>query len=344
MAEKLDSMGLWDAAAGLPEQFAAVADLAADADLPAGLTDSPTAVVVIGIGASGLAGDVLQAVVGPMMGVPVVVSKTYAVPGFVGPDTLVLALSYSGSTEETIEATTQAADAGAQVVAVTQGGALGELAESIGAPILSVGDGAPVPRAGIGALVVPPLVLLERLGLFPGGRGWIDLATTQLVKRRDELLGAKSPAQELAKNIGNTFPLLYGSGDVGSVAARRWKNSLNQNAKIPSFDHTMPELCHNELAGWGQSGDVTRQVFSIVQLRHEFEHPQISRRFEFIDEQLLEVVAGIYQVWAEGEGSLAMILDLLLYGDIVSLYLADEYGVDPGPVPVITELRSLIDV
>ncbi|MFV1990562.1 MAG: SIS domain-containing protein [Acidimicrobiales bacterium] len=340
---RVDSLGLWDAVAGFPEQVAAVADTSAMVDLPDSLPRNPTSIVVLGSGASGLAGQVLAAVVAPMLGVPVVVNRTYAVPGFVDRETLVIALSYSGATEETIEATSQAADAGARVVVVTQGGALESLANEIDAPVLPVGDGAPVPRAGIGALVVPPIVLLERLGLFPGGREWIDLATTQLVKRRDELMGPNSPAEALANRIGRTFPVLYGSGAVGSAAATRWKNSMNQNAKIPAFTATMPELCHNELAGFGQHGDVTRQVFSLIQLRHEFEHPQIARRLHFVDDHLEEVVAGIYQVWAGGEGSLAMILDLLHYGDVVSLYLAEAGGVDPGPVPVIAELRSLID-
>jgi glucose/mannose-6-phosphate isomerase len=97
---------------------------------------------------------------------------------------------------------------------------------------------------------------------------------------------------------------------------------------------------HNELCGFGQHGDVTRQLLHHVNLRHEFEHPQVARRFELMDEVLREVVHDIDTVTAEGEGPLAQLLDLVLVGDFVTLHRASQEGIDPGPIPVLDELKA----
>jgi glucose/mannose-6-phosphate isomerase len=125
---------------------------------------------------------------------------------------------------------------------------------------------------------------------------------------------------------------------LGGVAAQRWKNQVNENAKAPAFAATSPELCHNEICGWGQHGDMTRQVFTLVELRHDEEHPQESRRFELVRDIMAEVVHDVVEVRAAGEGPLAQLFDLTLVGDFVSLHLAAQEGIDPGPVPAKDEV------
>ena len=120
----------------------------------------------------------------------------------------------------------------------------------------------------------------------------------------------------------------------------RWKNQVNENAKAPAFSNRVPELCHNEVAGWGQHGDVTRQVLTLVQLRHDFEHPQVARRFELMSSLDDEVVAAIDEVQAEGDGPLAQLFDLVLFGDFVSLAMADQAGVDPGPIAALDFIKE----
>jgi glucose/mannose-6-phosphate isomerase len=149
-------------------------------------------------------------------------------------------------------------------------------------------------------------------------------------------------ARVLAKRIGRTIPILYGGGQVGATAAQRWKNEINENAKAPAFWHTQPELCHNEVVGWGQHGDLTRQVFTVVNLRHDFEHPQVVRRFELVSGLIDEVVASIEEVRAEGEGQLAQLLDLIMVGSFVSLHLAAQEGLDPGPIPVLDHVKDVV--
>jgi glucose/mannose-6-phosphate isomerase len=115
---------------------------------------------------------------------------------------------------------------------------------------------------------------------------------------------------------------------------------VNEHAKAPAFANRIPELCHNEAAGWGQHGDVTRQVLTIVRLRHDFEHPHGSRRRGLVDERVLEVVADLLEVRAEGEVPLAQLLDLVLLGDYTALEMAAAAGVDPGPIPSLDWIKS----
>ncbi|MGH9139481.1 MAG: bifunctional phosphoglucose/phosphomannose isomerase [Acidimicrobiales bacterium] len=336
--EVLDTLGMREVTFGLPEQVAAASSLAAGLDgLPR--REAVENVVVLGMGGSGIAGDVVAAVAGPFMPVPVVVAKGYECPSFVGDGTLCFAISFSGNTEETVEAATAAAAAGARMVVLAGGGRLGELAAAWDAPFVRMPHDIPMPRAAIGAVSVPPLIVLEQIGLFPGASGWIDEAVAQLSRRRAELAKDDNAARAVARSIGRTLPLIYGGGELGLVAAARWKNQVNENAKVAAFAHVIPELTHNEVCGWGQHGDVTRQVFTLVLLRHDHEHPQVGRRFELVRELVEEVVAGVEEVRAEGEGALAQLFDLVLFGDVVSLHLAFQEGVDPGPVPVLDDIK-----
>ncbi len=335
----IDSLDMWGATADLPEQVeAAVFAARGVRDLPR--RERVENVVVLGMGGSGFAGNVLAATAAPFMPVPVTVVKGYEPPDCVGTSSLVFAVSFSGETEETLEAAAGAYEAGASLVVVAGGGALVSLAGEWGVPVVPVADGIPQPRAALGALAIPPLVLLESIGLFPGALQWVDQAVDQLRARRDELLRSGSPAEELARRIGRTIPLVHSSQELGAAAALRWKSQINENAKSPAFFNVYPELCHNELAGWGQNGDATRQLITLVNLRHDAEHPQVSRRFDLVADVMREVVADIIEVRAAGEGDLAQLLDLAMIGDFVSLHLAGQEGIDPGPIPVLDELKA----
>ncbi|MGH9069081.1 MAG: bifunctional phosphoglucose/phosphomannose isomerase [Acidimicrobiales bacterium] len=335
----LDSAGMLEATAALPEQVARAAERASGL---AGLPDHTAVenVVVLGMGGSGIAGDLLLAVAGPYLPVPVTVVKSYTPPAFIGPGTLVFAISFSGNTEETVEAAGEALAAQARLVVVTGGGQLSDLAGRAEVPVVPVPADVPQPRAAIGSMAVPLLIMLEDIGLFPGATGWVELAVAQLRTRREQLLGPASPAAELAARIGSTIPLIHSSRALGAAAAQRWKTQVNENAKAPAFWAVYPELCHNEVCGWGDHAGQVARMITVVNLRHDAEHPQVARRFELVDEVAARSVAGVCEVRAEGEGELAQLLDLIMVGDFMSLHLAAGAGVDPGPIPVLTEIKN----
>jgi glucose/mannose-6-phosphate isomerase len=339
-----DSLNFLAAVAELPEQLAAAHEAAAM--VPAdGLPklDPIRNIVVLGMGGSGIAGDVVAAAFNDQLPVPVNVLKQIRTPAYVGPHTLAFALSYSGNTEETLSMAASAVAAGAQLVAVSCGGQLEALARDAGALHLRCPAGY-LPRAAVGALVAPMCTVLYRLGLAPGAHALMILAQEQLAQRRDAcqpgIDGQANPARELARRIGRTIPLIYGGGAIGAVAAYRWKCDVNENAKAPAFWHTYPELDHNEICAWGQHGDVTRQLITLVELRHGFEHPRLRLHFDITREIIDECVHQVLPFVAQGEGRLAQLLDLMYVGDWTSCYLALQNDVDPGPIDAIVELKA----
>lgn len=335
----IDSLGMFDATYALPEQCANARDATA---LVEGLppAEGISSVVVLGMGGSGIAGDVLASVALDRCPVPITVSKQYECPEFVGPDTLVLAVSFSGHTEETIDAVHHAVGAGARLVVLAAGGHLERIADEWGAPTVRLDPSIPMPRAAIGAMSVPLLLVLERMGLLDGAAAEVDGAIEHLRVRRDELSAERNPARVLAERIGRTLPIVYGGGALGEAAAWRWKGQFNENPKVPAFANRVPELTHNEICGWGQHGDVTRQVFSLVLLRHGYEHRQVARRFEIVGEICEEIVAGVHSVEAKGDSRLEQLFDLILFGDLVTLHMAAIEGLDPGPVPILDEIKA----
>ena len=336
---RLDSLDMFGATFGLPDQ---IVDATAAASNVIGLPDADgiTSVLITGMGGSGIGGDVCAAVAGPTCSVPILVSKNYECPGFVGPNTLVFAMSFSGNTEETLTAAGAAAAAGARIVAVTSGGQLTEKAADWGAAVVPLDGTIPMPRAGFGAVSVSPMVVLERMGLVDGMTTQIDHGVRQLRARAATLEAPENDAELMARRIGRSLPLVYGGGQLGEAAAWRWKGQFNENSKVASWPNRVPELLHNEICGWAVNGDVTRQVFDLVLLRHDFEHPQNAKRFEIINDICAEIVGDIHTVEAKGDSAFAQLMDLTFFGDVVSLYVAEQAGVDPGPVPILDEIKA----
>jgi glucose/mannose-6-phosphate isomerase len=339
-----DSLNFLDAVAGLPEQLAAAHEAAAGVHADAlPKADSIRNIVVLGMGGSGISGDVVAAAFNDEVPVPIHVFKQIRTPAFVGPNTLAFAVSYSGGTEETLSMARSAAAQGAQLVAISRGGELAGIARDAGGLHFECPSGF-LPRAAIGALVAPLCTVLYRMGLAPGAHAMLMKAQAQLARRRDQCCpqveGAANPAREIARQIGRTIPLIYGGGSIGAVAAYRWKCDVNENAKAPAFSNTYPELDHNEICAWGQHGDVTRQLLTLVELRHGFEHARLRLRFDATREIIEECVHQVLSVDAEGEGRLAQLLDLMYVGDWTSCYLALQNDVDPGPIDAIFALKE----
>jgi glucose/mannose-6-phosphate isomerase len=340
----LDTLRMWEAAAIWPEQLTGALDAARRAfDGSAPLHGAPFgSVAAFGLGTGGTACAATAALAAPDLGVPFWVGHDAEVPAFVGASTLVFAVSCSGGTAETLDAAAAAVARGATVVAVggEPDGPLARLAEEAGLPWCPVSPGAGPARAALAAAIVPLLVALDRAGLRPDCSAAVDAASAALARRRDVLLAPGGPAAELARRIGRTIPLVYGAAGVGAVAAEWWKEQVNLNAKTPAFASAVPALTHDELAGWGQGGDVTRQTMSLVLLRHAGEGPRAAGLFDAVRAATDEVMADVFEVRGEGDDDLSRFLDLALQGELVSLHLAGHEGVDPGPVPAVDEAQA----
>ena len=342
-----DSLNFGEALCGLPEQLAAAHEAAGrieSRELPQ--ASDFDHIVTMGMGGSGIAGNVVQAVGTATLPVPLTVLKHYRTPAFVGPRTLAFALSYSGDTEETLEMARGALAAGARLVVISSGGALAALAAESGSLHVRCPEGIVMPRLALGALVAPLAVVLFRMGMMPEAHAGLLRAQQQLARRREQCRPSadpsQNPAREMARKLDRTIPIIYGSGGLGGVAALRWKQSFNENAKAPAYWNEYPELDHNEVCGWGQNGDVTRQLFSLVELRHGLEHPRLEHRAVATRELIEEALCQVLTVEAEGEGRIAQLLDLIYLGDWTSYYSALGNDVDPGPIDAIAQLKAAL--
>ncbi len=337
----LDTVGMWEAAAALPEQLTETLEVAARAfpedALPA--PGSTRAVALFGLGTAATAIRAAAALVAPHLPVPLWAGSGPDVPAFVGPGTLVGAVSTSGGTPETLDALREALARGARAVAVggDDSGALARLAADAGVPWCPVEPSGPAARATLGAATVAILVVLAQSGLGPECNETVPRAAAALARRRDTCAAPSGAPAELARRIGRTIPLVYGSAGIGAVAAGWWKAQVNLNAKAPAFAASLPGLACDELAGWGQGGDVTRQVLTLVLLRHGGEDERTGQLFDAVAAATDEVMADVVEVWAEGEDDFSRFFDLALVGQLLSLHLAGREGVDPGPVPALDE-------
>ncbi len=288
-------------------------------------------VVVLGMGGSGIAGALL----GSLLPVEVVPVRDYTVPPWIGEESLVVALSYSGNTEETLAAFAEARRRTRRLLAVTSGGELGRACAAQRIPWIEIPQGYQ-PRAALGYLLFPLLGLFRRLGLGP------DLGEALAVL--DALARALAPgegeneAQKLARRLEGRVPLIYGAGPTAPVAFR-WKTQLNENAKQPAFWAELPELCHNEVVGYELTGRILPQG-TVLFLRSAHDHPRVGKRVEILQELLAARGIPWLDVPGRGEGSAAQLLSLLYLGDWVSYYLALLNRVDPTPVAIIHELKA----
>jgi len=329
-----DPRGLGRLCRGFPSQLVDAGRLADGVRLPG---KPPQAVVLLGMGGSAVAGDLLRALWHERAPCPVEVIRGYTVPAWVGPDTLVVASSYSGETEETLAAFDAARAAGAGALVVTSGGRLGERATREDLPWVRIPPGFP-PRAALAYLLVPLVTVLGRVWPALGHADERDEAA-EVVESLGVELGPESaapanPAKALAAWALGRTPVIYGSDATASVAYR-WRTQFEENAKVLAASGALPEMNHNAIEAWG-AGPGGR--WAVVFLRDRGDHPRVARRIE-LTRAIIEAHAPTREVWSRGRGQLARILSLVSLGDWVSYYVALLRGVDPWTVETLDAFK-----
>ena len=306
----------------------------------------PKNIVVTGLGGSAIGGDLVRVLVDLGGDVPLIVNRDYDLPGFVGPDTLVIASSYSGNTEETLTAYAQARQRGSRLICVTSGGKLAQRAREDGVPCCLVPDSRP-PRASTGYLFIPTLTIVATYATL--GPCCTPAAVEEAIplledcsrRWRREVPLAENPAKQLAVALYGRIPIIYGGQGYPAVLALRWKGQFNENAKVHAFANALPEQNHNEILGWEQALQQS-QVWSVVYLRDPEEEtaaPRMARRVEIL-RTVIGNKAEQHEVRAEGTTVLQRMLSMLYFGDFVSVYLALLVGVDPTEIAGIDLLKA----
>jgi glucose/mannose-6-phosphate isomerase len=294
------------------------------------------------MGGSAAAGDVIVSAYRDRTKVPMGTARGYRLPSWCdGPESLVVCVSYSGNTEETLATYGEAHARGCFVVAICSGGELEERAALTQTPLLMVEPGAPQPRAALGYLTGAALRAVEDVALISSAEEDVRRSAENLSSVAERLApgidSIRNPAKSIVSWLGDRIPVVWGSEGVSQVAAFRWKTAFNENAKIPAFASALPELDHHEVEGWS---DGWGGGFRLVVLRSEDEHesvgPRIQATLEAIDGSGLET----REVHAPAGPPLAAALTLMMLGDSASAYHALARGIDPAPIDAIARVKS----
>ncbi|MFH1074677.1 MAG: bifunctional phosphoglucose/phosphomannose isomerase [Candidatus Firestonebacteria bacterium] len=301
-------------------------------------------VLFTGLGGSAIGGDILKNLLYDRSPVSITVNRNYFVPEWVDEDTLVIAASHSGNTEETISAFKDALSKRAKILVITSGGTLCGLAEKNKLPVIIVPGGNP-PRASLPYLFFPVLIVMGKLG-------FIKVKASELVELSDMLENLKkayapdvkledNPAKQLASKLFAKPVIVFGSADFTDAVATRWKCQLAENSKIFAFTCTIPEMNHNEIVSWDLLKKVLRK-FAVLFIRDKKEPPQIRKRFKLTKEVIDKKANWTGEVNSVGESLLARLFSLIYLGDFTSVYLAMLYDKDPTAIKIIEDFKNAL--
>lgn len=295
------------------------------------------------MGGSALAAQLLKT--WPQLPKPFEVVRDYDVPAYVDGGTLFIAASYSGNTEETLSALSQAETRGAQIAIIAGGGKLQAIAEEKGYAFIQLPKAAQ-PRYAALYNFQALLLILERAGvvgeetvrpLVVRAADYLDTAVQAWLPTVPE---ASNPAKQLAKELIGKSIVVYG-GPKMFPAAYKWKISFNENAKQVAWAGQLPEFNHNEFIGWSQQP--TDKPYAIIDLRSSLEHPRVQKRFEVTARLLSGMRPEPHVVQAQGADELEQLLWTVAFGDFVSLYVALLNGLNPAPVDLVEKFKKALD-
>lgn len=291
-----------------------------------------TNVVISGLGGSGISGFIASEVMSDEAVIPIVANNGYGIPAFVDEQTLFIASSYSGNTEETVMATTLAAKAGAKVVLISSGGELMRMAKANDWDRIAIPGGNP-PRASFGYSFPQVLFVLSAFGVITDAFvNDLESISKLIASGRDAI---EKEATEVSEKLFGKIPVIYTADGFGGVATR-FRQQVNENSKMLCWHHVIPEMNHNELVGWRTENN----DLAVILFRNESDFSRIQARMEINKSTFAEYTDTIIEVWSKGDTDLQRALYLIHFGDRVSLLLGEKKGIDISEVKVIDHLKG----
>jgi glucose/mannose-6-phosphate isomerase len=312
--------------------------LTQDFDVKVGY-DSIQNVVLAGMGGSALAATFIQS--WPGLGVPFEIVRNYTIPAYVNENTLFIASSYSGNTEETLAALKEAQTRNAKVIVISAGGTLSKIAQENDYPYFALPQNFQ-PRMAVFYNFSALVNLFVQVGLadkqtldeLASAAKHVQTATQDW---RADVPVSQNKAKQLALELVGKSPVIY-AGPSFCPVAYKWKINFNENAKNVAWCNQLPEFNHNEFLGW--SSHPVEKPYGVVYLQSSFDHPQITKRFEVSKKLLSGKMPNPEVVQAEGQTLLEQLLWTITLGDFVSLYVALLNNLDPTPVELIEKLKK----
>ncbi|MFH2037304.1 MAG: bifunctional phosphoglucose/phosphomannose isomerase [Candidatus Zixiibacteriota bacterium] len=340
--ENLDSERMYDKIFSFPEQIKQAREIGESLNPNLQYYKNIKNIVIIGMGGSAIGGDLVRSYLSRSLKIPFYVCRNYRLPDFVDDNTLIIASSYSGNTEETLSALDDAMSRKAKVTCITTGGKLGEIAEKNDYMTAKLPSGYP-PRSALGFSFVPLLFIMEKLGFAKD----VDASISELVlgltayRKNYEVNNPvdKNPAKQLALKLYNKIPIIYSGPELTDAIGTRWKGQICENAKCLAFNNQFPEFNHNELVGWNII-DSYRDNLIVIYLRDSDDHPKVSQRMAVVRELIEKMDVEIVNIQSQGDFPLGRMFSLIQLGDFASFYLAILNGVNPTPVKAIDYLKN----
>ena len=290
-------------------------------------------VLVCGMGGSGVGAHFIKAFSNRESKVPIIINKDYDIPAFTDENTLVLASSYSGNTEETLSAYRAAKNKNCSIIAISSGGQLIEDAQASGLDTILLPAGYPAPRACLGFSFVAQLFAIYKAGCI--SNFFEEQIIDSLERLKLEQTNIKAKAEQIARLMVDRIPVLYGSQRTDATLLR-WRQQLNENAKHLNWHQVFPEMNHNEIVGW--KGDYSNLL--VIALRHRDDPARHQLRMDLTREVFQHWAGGYMEVYSRGGSFLEKSLYLVHLGDWVSYYLAQLKGEDADEVKVIDHLKE----
>ena len=295
------------------------------------------------MGGSAISGDIMLSLFRDKLDVPLIVNREYDLPKWVNKDTLVICISYSGNTDETLSSFKIASQKKCKILCISTGGKLQDLAEKRGIPFIKIPAGIQ-PRAATAYLLFPSIIFLKKIGLLKTAietdiEETIAVTTDFVTLNKKEVPEENNLGKQLAKKIFNTIPQIYGWG-VYTPIAIRWRHQLNENSKIIARSDIVPECNHNDIVGWSGNPDISKQ-FSCILFRDKDEGTiDMTTRLNFMRDLFRNTAGNVIEVSPKGKSQLAKMMYLMCLGDFTSCYLAVLRGINPSPVDIITKLKK----
>lgn len=289
-------------------------------------------VLITGLGGSGIGGTIAAEVVAGQCPVPVLVNKDYFLPSFVNEHTLVIVSSYSGNTEETVEAMEIAMKKNAKIVCVTSGGKIEEMARAKGLDLIMIPGGMP-PRSCLGYSLTQVFYVLLGIGLIDAS--FKHQLEASRLRMEQEAAAIQEEARRVTDFLYRKIPVVY-AGEGYNGVATRFRQQINENSKMLCWHHILPEMNHNELVGWAENHPECAVVF----LRNETDYFRTQARMEISKEIISKKTPHILEVWSKGDSQLERAMYLIHLTDWASCFLADRKSIDAVEVDVINYLKG----
>jgi len=297
-------------------------------------------IVVTGLGGSAIAGDLIKEFLSDELKIPLLVSRNYTLPKFIDKNSLCIFSSYSGDTEETIEALNSSIKIGCKIICVTTGGEISKIAKANNLPCILLSKGYQ-PRYALGYSFFTLLKMFVELKIISNQDEIVKNIISNWKVNGTKYSIEGNDAFNFARNLIGYIPVIYSGADLTSALGNRFKCQLNENSKLNAFHNVIPEMNHNEIIGW-ETFDSEQFKTIVINILDDSYHPQVKKRFQIVSELIKKLKVEILNIDSKEKSFKLRIMDLIYFTDWVSYYLGVLRQQDPSEINNIKYLKKAL--